>query len=106
MDAVKHRDRFSTKARLNSRGQPIVALMVDRQPAILRALADHNTLTIYDLHAIVGGNLRALRRSVDTLKNHPNEYIRLLPEQVRAHNVRQNLCYQLAPKGVDWLQAN
>ena len=41
MDAQKNRDRFSTEPRLNKRGRPIVAQMIDRQPAVLRALAEH-----------------------------------------------------------------
>jgi hypothetical protein len=80
--------------------------MVDRQPAILRALAEHNTLTVYDLHTIVGGNLRALRQSMAVLKAKPNEYIRILPEQLRTRNLRENIYYQLAPRGVEWLNAN
>ena len=106
MDAAKNRDRFSNQPRLNKRGRPVVAQMIDRQPAILRALAEHGTLTVYDIHAIVGGNLRALRESIDTLKNRPNEYIRILPEQLRTRNLRENLYYQLAPRGVEWLNAN
>jgi hypothetical protein len=105
MDA-KNRDRFSTEPRLNKHGRPIVAQMIDRQPAVLRALAEHNTLTVYDIHAIVGGNLRSLRDTIDTLKSKPNEYIRILPEQLRTRNLRQNLYYQLAPRGVEWLNAN
>jgi hypothetical protein len=106
MDAAKNRDRFSNQPRLNKRGRPIVAQMIDRQPAVLRALAEHSPLTVYDIHAIVGGNLRALRESIDTLKNRPNEYIRILPEQLRTRNLRENLYYQLAPRGVEWLNAN
>jgi hypothetical protein len=107
MDARQHRrDRFDNKPELNKRGQPIRAYMVGRQPAILRALAEHNALTVYDLHAIVGGNLRALRDTVRRLKDEPNELIRIIPEQLRTRNLRQNLYYQLAPKGVEWLNAN
>jgi hypothetical protein len=106
MDAVKNRDRFSIEPKLNKHGRPIVAQMIDRQPAILRALAEHNTLNVYDIHAIVGGNLRELRRTVDTLKSRPNEYIRILPEQLRTRNLRENLYYQLASRGVEWLNAN
>lgn len=106
MNAQKHRDRFSTAPRLNKRGMPVVALMVDRQPPILRALAEHGTLNVYDIHTIVGGNLRALRTSIDVLKSRPNEYIRILPEQLRTRNLRENLYYQLAPRGVEWLNAN
>lgn len=80
--------------------------MTDREPAILKALAEHGTLTAYDIHAIVGGNFRALRRTIDALKNRPNEYIRILPELLRARNLRQNLYYQLAPRGVEWLTAH
>jgi hypothetical protein len=103
MDAQKNYDRYSNAPIPNKKGQPTVALMVDRQPAILRALAEHNTLTIYDLHNIVGGNLRALRQSVAILKAKPNEYIRILSEQLRTRNLRENLYYQLAPRGVEWL---
>lgn len=106
MDAQKNYDRYSNAPILNKKGVPTVASMVDRQPAILRALAEHNTLTIYDLHAIVGGNLRALRQTVAILKAKPNEYIRILPEQVRTRTLRQPIYYQLAPRGVEWLNAN
>ena len=106
MDAAKNRDRFSTEPRLNKRGRPVVAQMVDRQPTVLRALSEHGTLTVYDIHAIVGGNLRALRETVDILKSKPNEYIRILPEQLRTRNLRENLYYQLAPRGVEWLNSN
>ena len=46
MDAQKNRDRFSIDPRLNKRGRPIIAQMVDRQPAVLRALAEHIQLQI------------------------------------------------------------
>jgi hypothetical protein len=106
MDAAKNRDRFSTEPRLNKHGRPIVAQMIDRQPAVLRALAEHSTLTVYDIHTIVGGNLRSLRESIDILKSKPNEYIRIIPEQLRTRNLRENLYYQLAPRGVEWLNQN
>jgi hypothetical protein len=106
MDAAKNRDRFSTAPRLNKRGQPIAALMVDRQPHVLRTLAEHGTLNVYDIHTIVGGNLRSLRATIDILKSKPNEYIRIIPEQLRTRNLRENLYYQLAPRGVEWLNAN
>src|SRR3984957_13591180 len=106
MDARKNRDRFSSAPRLNKRGVPVIALMVDRQPAVLKALAQHGTLTVYDIHAIVGGNLRSLRQSIDVLKSKPNEYLRILPEQLRTRSLRENLYYQLAPRGGEWLNAN
>jgi hypothetical protein len=106
MDARKNYDRYSNAPILNERGRPIVALMVDRQPAVLRALAEHTTLTVYDLHAVVGGNLRSLRQTLAVLKAKPNELIRILPEQVRTRTLRQPIYYQLAPRGVEWLNAN
>src|SRR5579863_6699328 len=98
MKARKHYDRFSTAPVLNARGEPIVALMVDRQPHILRALADHNQLTADDILVVVSGNRRSLYESLRVLKAEPNEYIRIAPEQVRARNLRGQLCYQLPPK--------
>lgn len=106
MDAINHRDRFSIEPRLNKKGRPIVAQIIHRAPGILRALSEHGTLDVYDIHAIVGGNLREFRRTIDTLKNKPNEYIRIIPEQLRTRNLRENLYYQLGPKGVEWLQGN
>jgi len=103
MKVPKHYDRFSTAPILNARGEPVVALMVDRQPLILKALADHNQLTADDILALVRGNKRALYDTLRVLKAEPNEYIRIAPEQVRARNLRGQLCYQLAPKGVRWL---
>lgn len=38
------------------------------------------------------------------LKAEPNEFIRIVPEQVRARNLRGQLCFQLAPDGVRWLK--
>ena len=104
MKALKHYDRFSTAPVLNTRGAPIVALMVDRQPGILKALADHNQLTADDILAIVRGNKRALYDTLRVLKADPNEYVRIVPEQIRARNLRGQLCYQLAPNGVRWLR--
>jgi hypothetical protein len=104
MKVRKHYDRFSTAPVLNARGEPIVALMADRQPHILRALADHNQLTADDILVLVGGNKRSLYDSLRVLKAEPNEYIRVVPEQVRARNLRGQLCYQLAPRGVRWLK--
>ena len=104
MKAPKHYDRFSTAPVLNARGEPIVALMVDRQPLILKALADHNQLSADDVLALVGGNKRGLYDTLRVLKAEPNEYIRIVPEQVRARNLRGQLCYQLAPNGVRWLK--
>jgi hypothetical protein len=106
MNARKSRDRFDTKPKLNKRGQPVRAGMKGRQPAILQALAQHGTLSINDLHAMFGGNLRALRNSVRVLKDQPTECIRIVAEQVRAHNVTQRLYYQLTSRGVEWLNAN
>ena len=106
MDAVKRRDRYDKKPALNKRGLPKRAYMTPRQQIVLRALAEHSTLTIYDLHAILSGSLHALRRSVRRLKDEPNEYIRVLPEQQRNPSYRENLYYQLAPRGVEWLTAN
>ncbi len=103
MKARKHYDRFSTAPVLNARGEPIVALLVDRQPHVLKALADHNQLTADDILAVVGGNRRSLYDSLRVLKAEPNEYIRIVPEQIRTRNLRGQLCYQLAPKGVRWL---
>jgi hypothetical protein len=104
MKAQKHYDRFSTAPVLNARGLPIVALMVDRQPQILKALSDHNQLTADDILVIVGGNKRSLYDTLRVLKAKPNELIRIVPEQVRAGNLRAQLCYQLAPNGVRWLK--
>jgi hypothetical protein len=104
MKARKHYDRFSTAPVLNARGEPVTALMVDRQPHILKALADHNQLTAGDIFVIVGGNKRALYDTLRVLKAEPNEFIRIVPEQVRARNLRGQLCFQLAPKGVRWLK--
>src|SRR5665213_3670279 len=104
MKARKHYDRFSSAPVLNARGEPTIALMVDRQPHILKALTDHNQLTAHDILVIVGGNQRSLYDTLRVLKAEPNEYIRIVPEQVRAKNVRGELCYQLAPKGVRWLK--
>jgi|SRR3569833_261599 len=88
MKARKHYGRFSTAPVLNDRGHPIVALMVDRQPHILRAIAEHNQLTAEDILVIVGGNKRSLYDTLRTLKAELNEYIRIVPEQVRARNLR------------------
>lgn len=104
MKARKHYDRFSTAPVLNVRGEPINALLVDRQPHILKALADHNQLSADDILVIVGGNKRSLYDTLRVLKAEPNEFIRIVPEQVRARNLRGQLCYQLAPKGVRWLK--
>jgi hypothetical protein len=104
MKARKHYDRFSTAPVLNARDQPVTALMVDRQPHVLKALADHNQLTADDIFVIVGGNKRSLYDTLRVLKAEPNEYIRIVPEQVRARNLRGQLCYQLAPKGVRWMK--
>ena len=104
MKALKHYDRFSSAPVLNVSGKPIVALMVDRQPRILKALAEHNQLTADDILALVGGNKRALYDTLRVLKAEPNEYVRIVPEQVRARNLRGPLCYQLAPAGVRWLR--
>lgn len=104
MTVRKHYDRFSAAPVLNARGQPTVALMSDRQPAILKALSDHNQLTADDILVIVGGNKRSLYDTLRVLKAQPNEFIRIVPEQVRARNLRGQLCYQLAPNGVRWLR--
>ncbi len=104
MKAPKHYDRFSTAPVLNRNGKPVVAQMVDRQPRVLKALADHNQLNAGDILALVGGNKRALYDTLRVLKAEPNEYIRIVPEQVRARNLRGQLCYQLAPAGVRWLR--
>lgn len=104
MKPKKHYDRFSTAPVLNARGAPIVALMADRQPRILKALAEHNQLSADDILALVGGNKRALYDTLRVLKAEPNEYIRIVPEQVRARNLRGQLCYQLTPGGVRWLK--
>jgi Replication-relaxation len=103
MEARKHRDRFKTKPTLNKRGLAVQAAMIGRQPKILEALAAHATLTIHDIHAVVSGDLRSLRQSVRTLLE--NSYIRIVPELLRARNVRQLLSYQLAPRGVEWLNS-
>lgn len=103
MKARKHYDRFSTAPVLNAKGAPVIALMVDRQPLILKALADHNQLTADDILALVGGNKRALYDTLRVLKAEPNAFIRIVPEQVRAKNLCGRLCYQLAAKGVRWL---
>src|SRR5579862_5439554 len=104
MQARKHYDRFSTAPVLNAQGKPIIAQMIDRQPHILKALADHNQLTADDILVVVGGNKRSLYDTLRVLKAEPNEFIRIVPEQVRAKNLRGQLCYQLAPKGVRWLK--
>jgi hypothetical protein len=68
MKARKHYDRFSTVSVLNARGVPIVALMIDRQPQILKALSDHNQFTAHDILVIVGGNKRSLYDTLRVLK--------------------------------------
>jgi hypothetical protein len=41
-----------------------------------------------------------VRHSVRALKDEPNVYIRILPEQLRNRNLRQNFSYQLAPRAL------
>jgi hypothetical protein len=106
MNAPKRRDRFGKKPALNDRGQPIHASVTGHQPAILRSLAQHGTLTLYDVHAIIGGNLQAVQRAIRRLRDEPNEYVRVIPEQTRVRNLHEKLYYQLAPRGVEWLNNN
>ena len=103
---IKRRDRYDTAPTLNKRGQPVRAYMTPRQRQILHHLADQSPLSIYDIHAVVGGNLRALRETVRRLKDEPTGFIRILPEQQRNPTYRENLLYELAPRGVEWLNAN
>jgi hypothetical protein len=106
MKAQKNRDPFSIDPRLNVRGRPIVALMIDNQPRVVKACADHGPLTIDDLHVLIGGNKRALYETVDVLKRKPNEYIRVVPEDVRNHVRIRKLRLEVAQNGVSWLQDN
>jgi hypothetical protein len=107
MDAqTKHRDRYNNEPELNKYGQPIVAYMTARQQRFLRLLADRGTLTINDLHDLLGGGRRGVYDTARRLRDKGNEYIRVLPEVARARNLRQPLVFQLAPRGVEWLNAN
>ncbi|HLH93516.1 MAG TPA: replication-relaxation family protein [Xanthobacteraceae bacterium] len=102
----KNYDRFSNDPVLNEDGKPIVSQWVERNPLIIKALADHAILNFDDLAAIVGGNRHSLYRTVRILKARNNGYIALTHDCLKAKSLRRPLVFHLTQKGVEWAKEN
>src|SRR5215831_1767163 len=94
--------RWDREPVLDSRGQPRVARLTERDIEIFKLLGRYRYLPLDDLHAFVGGSLKGLSHHLNLLSRKPNLYVNRPYQQ--QNNVAANhrrLIYELDDKGIE-----
>jgi hypothetical protein len=99
------RSRWARDPVLQVDGRPSLAQLTERDFEIFGLLARYRYLSADDIHAFVGGSLKALTRRLNLLSRKPNLYINR-PQQQRqtVHSNCRRLIYELDDKGIGLLR--
>jgi len=104
MHAKRRASRFASEPVLNREGQPTLPIMTNRQESLLAFLHRNRYATFADIHAYLGGDATALRRTIRVLKGKPTNYIKVCDQHAEERNLRRKVAYELDKNGVEYLR--
>ena len=103
----QRRSRWTREPVSGPAGEPCFARLTERDFQIFEALIRYRYLPVDYIHALVGGDYKALARRLNLLSRNPNRYVQR-PDQQRQHALANSrpLIYQLDDRGVAAVRAN
>lgn len=104
MQRAKRISRFGNEPVLNDDGNPVRAVMTERQKQLLAFLERNRYATCDDIYAYLKGDRTALRRTIRVLKAPPNSYIKVCDQHAKERNLRQKIAYELDRRGIEYLR--
>jgi hypothetical protein len=106
MPTLKRISRFGSDPVLNDGGNPVRAVMTERQMQLLAFLERNRYATFDDLFAYLRGDPTALRYTIRVLKAKPNCYIKVCDQHAEERNLRRKVAYELDKRGIELLREN
>jgi hypothetical protein len=94
------KSRWATDALLDGNGRAVIARLTERDHRTFQLLAKYRYLPADYIHALTGGDYKALTHRLSLLSRDPNRYV-ARPEQQRLHDRANNraLIYELDDRG-------
>jgi hypothetical protein len=101
METATRNSRWNRKPVIRDDGKPAVARLTSNDIEIFKLLARYRYLSILDIHASIGGNLKHLSHRLSLLSREPNLFVHRPPRQREHANANYApLVYELDGKGV------